>query len=142
MTEAIQGFEGVARLSTTCEYGPNPEVHDRRVRALLQMCQERRQISLKLDQCQFPVPEVEFCGCIINANGYRIDSSLVGSIATFPSPGNLPDLRSFMGLVNQVASFSADIAEALTPLRPLLKPGTDFVGNEMHSAPSSRSNAC
>ena len=132
MTEAIQGLEGVAKVvDDVLVYGPYREVHDRRVRALLQMCQVR-QISLKLDKCQFAVTEVEFCGYIINANGYRIDPSLVDSIAKFPPPENLTDLRLFMGLVNQVASFNADIADALTSLRPLLKPSNDFVWNEMH----------
>ncbi|XP_064077718.1 uncharacterized protein LOC135195391 [Macrobrachium nipponense] len=50
------------------------------------------------------------------------DKQKVSAIKDFPTPANLTDLRSFMGLVNQLAEFTPDISIAAQPLRPLMSP--------------------
>ncbi|XP_064098647.1 uncharacterized protein LOC135209800 [Macrobrachium nipponense] len=56
----------------------------------------------------------------------------VRAIAEFPKPQNITDLRSFMGLTNQLGSFSSAIAAAAQPLRDLLKPRNEWCWTPQH----------
>ncbi|ROT64574.1 hypothetical protein C7M84_017480 [Penaeus vannamei] len=47
-------------------------------------------------------------------------------------PSNITDLRSFMGLVNQLADFSPEIAATAQPLRPLMSPKRSFTWTPDH----------
>ena len=71
--------------------------------------------------------KVTFAGFELSRTGYSIDLSAVETIAKFPTPVSCTDLRSFYGLVNQIASSSNKIAELLAPLRPLLSTKNYFV---------------
>ncbi|XP_068239977.1 uncharacterized protein [Palaemon carinicauda] len=68
----------------------------------------------------------------INHEGYSVDSRKVRAIAEFPKPQNITDLRSFMGLTNQLESFSSAIAAAAQPLRDLLKPRNEWCWTPQH----------
>ncbi|XP_064091569.1 uncharacterized protein LOC135205137 [Macrobrachium nipponense] len=61
-----------------------------------------------------------------------VDSRKVRAIAEFPKPQNITDLRSFMGLTNQLGSFSSAIAAAAQPLRDLLKPRNEWCWTPQH----------
>ena len=63
---------------------------------------------------------------------YRPDPQLTRALSEFPTPSNLSELRGFVGLVNQVASFVDDVAGLLSPLRPLLSPRHEFLWEETH----------
>ena len=52
--------------------------------------------------------------------GYQVDPSITAAITLFPSPTTHTELRSFVGLVNQMTSGTNTIAELITPFRPLL----------------------
>jgi hypothetical protein len=64
--------------------------------------------------------EVRFVGMKISGDGVTADPDKVKAISDFPTPTNITDLRSFFGLVNQLGSFSQDVAARASPLRPLL----------------------
>ncbi|XP_068228046.1 uncharacterized protein [Palaemon carinicauda] len=82
--------------------------------------EERAEHAAALKIC-FAKRVVDFCGYKISSHGYTVDSRKVMAIADFPVPQNITDLRSFMGLVNQLGSFSSVIAREAQPLRDLLK---------------------
>ena len=63
-------------------------------------------------------------GLCLSPEGYHVDPSI---IADFPTPANRTDLRSFIGMVNQL---SATVATLLSPLRPLLRTRNEFVWSE------------
>ena len=50
----------------------------------------------------------------------------------FPAPKNLKDMRSFLGLANQLAAFVPDLAHTSAGLRPLLKKGNAWVWEKEH----------
>ncbi|ROT76681.1 hypothetical protein C7M84_004715 [Penaeus vannamei] len=56
----------------------------------------------------------------------------VAAIRDYPTPSNITDLRSFMGLVNQLADFSPEIAATAQPLRPLMSPKRSFTWTPDH----------
>ena len=51
---------------------------------------------------------------------------------THPTPSSRTDLRSFFGLVNQLASSTNELATVLAPLRPLLSTRNDFTWTPIH----------
>ena len=48
--------------------------------------------------------ELGFDGHIVSHNGIRPDDDKYKAIKEFPTPKNLKDLRSFLGLANQLAA--------------------------------------
>ena len=60
-------------------------------------------------------------GFEITPTSVRPSRKFLESILDFPTPANITDIRSWFGLVNQVAyAFAA--AERMLPFRALLKP--------------------
>ena len=61
----------------------------------------------------------------------RIQTDSVQS--QFPMPSCVTELRSFMGLINQLGDFTAGISTAADPLRELLKARNEFRWTETHT---------
>ena len=70
---------------------------------------------------------VKFAGFVVNETGSVPDPDKMASIRNFPSPKDITNLRSWMGLVNQFASFAPDLKHAMVPLQGLLKPKNAYV---------------
>lgn len=62
----------------------------------------------------------------MSRNGFAADPEKVRAIADFPSPVNVTDRRSFLGLVNHLAEFTPAIAWTADVLRPLMSPRVSF----------------
>ena len=71
--------------------------------------------------------DIAFAGHIISQDGIRHVDSKYRAIAEFPTPENVSQLRSFLGLANQLTAFVPDLAHMTATLRPLLKKGTAWV---------------
>jgi hypothetical protein len=91
----------------------------------LSTCREHG-ITLGREKLKFAVNRAEFAGCIVSDQGISADPNKVKAIADFPRPTNIRELRSFLGLVNQLGEFSAEIASKTGPLRPLLRPSLSY----------------
>ena len=50
----------------------------------------------------------------------------IDAIKDFPTPKSITDIRSWFGLVNQLANYS-QLREMMRPFRPFLSPKTPFV---------------
>jgi hypothetical protein len=75
--------------------------HVEKVREVLDRCREFG-ITLNPDKFSFACAEVTFVGYKISKAGIQADPEKVKAIQQFPEPSNHQDLRSFMGLVNQL----------------------------------------
>ena len=73
-----------------------------------------------------------FAGFKLMPFGYSVSDDIIEAIAQFWTPGSRTDLRSFCGLVNQLASCTNDIAKVLVPLRPLLSSWNEFLWTQVH----------
>ena len=94
----------------------------------LQLCGNNG-ITLNPSKFVFAQDNVEFAGFEITPTNVRPSRKFLESILDFPTPANITDIRSWFGLVNQVAyAFAA--AERMLPIRALLKPGTTFTWND------------
>ena len=99
---------------------------------LLKRCDDYN-ITLNPTKCQFAAETVDFCGFTVSSDGYTVDEKKVRAVKNFPQPCNITELRAFLGLVNQLGSFSDEIAAAAEPLRQLLKPRNAWLWTTVHT---------
>ena len=69
---------------------------------------------------------VAFAGYDISQEGIRPDPKRTDAIRKFPSPKDVTDVCSFLGLANQLGQFIPDLAMATMKIRQLLKKGVAF----------------
>ena len=84
----------------------------------ISLCAENG-IVFNKDKFVFAHPTVEFAGFEITKVGYRPPPRVLAAIEKFPTPMNITDIRSWFGLVNQVAYAFAQ-ARVMQPFRDLL----------------------
>ncbi|RVE46453.1 hypothetical protein evm_008920 [Chilo suppressalis] len=99
---------------------PTKELH---LQVLGRVFERLRQYGMKLkkNKCVFMVDEVKYLGFIISKDGIKTDPDKTRAIAKMPRPKDVPELRSFLGLVNFYAKFVKNISSLLAPLYELLK---------------------
>ena len=90
---------------------------------LLSAC-ERNGVTLNPDKFQFCQRAVNFVGYNVGWDKYLPSEDKLVAIKNFPMPDNpsISDIRSWFGLVNQLAPFVAT-APVMSPFRDLLKKG-------------------
>ena len=71
----------------------------------------------------FGADTVDFAGFTITPEGYKPTARLLSAIRDFPTPTNITGIRSWFGLVNQVAYAFAQ-SKVMAPFRDLLKTKT------------------
>ena len=119
---ALQGTKNCVKVvDDILIYDEDYVTHLQRIHEVLTRC---RKFGITLNKEKFVVAStsVNFCGYSLSKDGISADPGKVSAIRDFPTPSNLTDLRSFMGLVNQLADFTPDISAAAQPLRPSHEP--------------------
>ena len=105
--------------------------HIDRVRSVLERCRQHG-ITLRPEKFQFAQSRVKYCGYVISSEGKEVDPDKLAAIDKFPTPSNITDLRSFMGLVQQLGDFTPEIASEAETLRSLLQPRNVFNWTQTH----------
>lgn len=82
-------------------------------------------VILNPGKFQFSSREVNFAGFQINNHEVRPLPKYLETIATFPRPKNITDIRAWFGLVNQVSHYGRTTS-SMEPFKPLLSPRTPF----------------
>lgn len=129
---ALQGMTNLVKVvDDILLYDEDYLTHLHRVHEVLSRCRKHG-ITLNADKFTLAAPQVSFCGYVLSAEGIAADPEKIKAIIDFATPANLTDLRSFMGLVNQLAEFSPEISSVAQPLRPLMSPKHTFVWTPDH----------
>eukprot|EP00833_Pecoramyces_ruminatium_P008925 jgi/Orpsp1_1/1182957/evm.model.c7180000083281.1 len=110
-------------------YSKNKEEHIQHVRIVLQLL-IKNGLFAKLEKCEFHVKETTFLGFTVSINGLTMDKNKVKSVLEWPTPKNIKDLQSFLGLCNFYRKFIKNFADNMEPLRKLLKKDTKFIWND------------
>ena len=76
-------------------------------------------IVFNKEKFEFAKDVVEFAGFEITKDGFRPPARIIDAIKNFPKPEKVTDIRSWFGLVNQVA-YTFSQAEIMEPFRELL----------------------
>ena len=80
-------------------------------------------IRLKESKCQFLLPSVEYLGYRISGNGIQPTEEKLRAIRDAPTPRDLSQLKSFLGLLNYYGKFLPHLSSTLAPLYKMLSKG-------------------
>ena len=83
-------------------------------------CLENSGLRLKQQKCSFMLPSVDYLGHTISSEGLQPTKEKIRAITDAPTPTNVAQLRSFLGLVNYYGKFLPQLATTLAPLYSLL----------------------
>ncbi|GFY36496.1 hypothetical protein TNCV_27021 [Trichonephila clavipes] len=94
----------------------------------VQCCIELAVVILKLNskKCLFAAQEVKILGHLVSSNGVRPDPDKIKAVRNFPTPKNIHDIRSFLGLCSYFRRFIKGFCYLAEPLQSLLKSGVEF----------------
>ena len=121
-------IEGILRgIPKVCVYiddilvtGETEQEHLRTLDQVLTRLQDAG-LRLKREKCAFMLPSVEYLGHSISAEGVRPTKEKIRAIMEAPAPGNVSQLRSFLGLINYYGKFLPNLSSTLAPLYRLLQ---------------------
>jgi hypothetical protein len=82
-------------------------------------------ITFRKEKFRFAQYRISWVRYDIRQGGITIEEEKLKALSQFPKPTNVSELRSFIGLVEQLAA-------AKTPLRPLLSTKNSFLWTEDH----------
>ncbi len=120
VTEVTAGLKGVVcHMDDILIWGTTKEQHDERVHAGLQRA-EKAGVTLNLKKCEFVKKDVKFLGYIVSADGLKPDPDKTRAMQELKEPTNTTEVRSFLGMVNQLGKFIPNLAEKDKLLRDLL----------------------
>ena len=106
-------------------WAPTPVDLEERLRAVVQRCE---QLHITLSRSKFQIASsLNFAGCVVSSDGVRPDPSRISSLADFPVPRDQTEVRSFLGLCNQLAFFTPDYQHHTVSLRQLMGKGRPFL---------------
>ena len=78
-------------------------------------------LKLNKAKCSFLMPQVEYLCHIIDQYGQHPTEKKVKAIKEAPQPGNVNELRAFLGIINYYGKFMPNLATKLAPLYALLQ---------------------
>ena len=76
---------------------------------------------LKLSKCAFMLPSLEYLGHVISKDGIQPTETKKRAIVDAPTPKNVTELRSFLGMLTYYSKFLPKLATVLSPLYLLLQ---------------------
>ena len=94
----------VVYLDDILIFSKTPEEHEQHLDTVLQIL-EREGLYAKLKKCDFNKPEVLYLGHILSRDGIKVDPAKISCIKDWPTPKNVHELRSFLGLANYFRKF-------------------------------------
>ncbi len=85
----------------------------------------RNGIIISPQKFEFCAREIEFAGFLITETEVKPLPKYLDAVANFPRPTNITDVRSFFGLICQLAHY-AKLCDIMAPFKPFLSPKVRF----------------
>ncbi|XP_053278106.1 uncharacterized protein K02A2.6-like [Pleuronectes platessa] len=124
--QILSGLTGVqCYLDDLLITGKDEQEHLRNLDAALKRLEEYG-LRVRTDKCEFFQSSVEYLGPIIDGAGLHKAPSKVKAVEEAPSPQNVSQLRSFLGLLTYYAKFVPNLSNMLKPLHELLNKTTQW----------------
>ena len=126
MAAMLAGAEGVVCLmDDILVYCKDEEEHQKHLEAVMHKLKKAK-ITLNVDKCHFAKSTIKFLGQIVNQDGIQPDPEKVRAVTAMPPPTNVPEVRRFMGMVNQLSKFCPQLADKAKPINDLLSSKNDW----------------
>lgn len=106
-------------------YSATLEDHLGHLQQVLDIIQSH-QFSIKMSKCIFAQQQLEYLGHLVTANGVATEPSKIQAVVDWPTPGNIKQLRGFLGLTGYYRRFIRHYGMLSKPLTQLLKKGVQF----------------
>ncbi|XP_071921845.1 uncharacterized protein [Coffea arabica] len=99
---------------------------------LKKLFERLRKYNLKLNptKCAFGAPAGKLLGLIVSKKGIEIDPAKIKAIRDMPIPKSHKDVKSFLGKINFIGRFIAQLTSTCEPLFKLLKKNAPMDWNE------------
>ena len=101
-------------------FAPNLELHLKRLEEVFERFRSAG-LKIRADKCHLLQKEVNFLGYRINEEGIGTDPRKIEAVISWPTPINLKELRSFVGLCAYYRRFVKDFAGVAEPLHALTR---------------------
>ncbi|XP_071909528.1 uncharacterized protein [Coffea arabica] len=101
-------------------YSPTLETHLQHVTEVLDLLRQH-QLFAKQSKCCFAQTQMEYLGHIITAEGVQADPRKIEGMINWPRPGNMKQLKGFLGLTGYYRKFVRGYGSIAKPLTTLLK---------------------
>ena len=126
LSEKFADLSGVAVfIDNIIVFGKDEQDHNENLRRVLQRCLEIN-LTLNSDKCKFSQKTITVLGHQLSADGVAPDPQKVAALREMSPPKDVSGARRFLGYVNFMTKFSADIAEVSKPIRNLIKAHVPF----------------
>jgi Reverse transcriptase (RNA-dependent DNA polymerase)/RNase H-like domain found in reverse transcriptase/Integrase zinc binding domain/Chromo (CHRromatin Organisation MOdifier) domain len=107
-------------------YSKTAEEHHQHLQLVFDLLQQH-QYRAKLSKCTFGVAELKYLGFVVGQNGLKVDQDKTKVIDQWPTPTNLHELRSFLGLCNYFRKFVQGYSTLVLPLTNLTRATAPWV---------------
>ena len=126
MDTVLQGLPKViCYLDDILISGSTQQEHLDNLRQVLQRL-EQYGIRARRSKCAFMCEAVEYLGHRVDAEGLHTLDTKVTAVLEAPSPQDVQELRSFLGLIHYYGKFLPSLSTLLHPLNNLLKAGNKW----------------
>ena len=117
MAQILAGIPGVKNIQDDIIVSDRTqEAHDERLKLVFK-CLADRNITLRLDKCDFNKLTLTFYGFQFSKSGVSADPQKVAVIAAFDKPLNASEAWSLLGMTNYCARFIKSYANITEPIR-------------------------
>ncbi len=91
---------------------------------------EEAGLQTKLSKCDFLKSRIEFLGHAVDGEGIHTVDSKINAVKHFPTPQNVENVRSFLGLAGYSRAFVRNFASIASPLTRLIKKDVLFIWHD------------
>jgi hypothetical protein len=107
-------------------YSRSKEEHEEHLKLVLQVLREHK-LYAKLSKCDFFQRQVHYLGHVISEKGVAVDPDKIKAIIDWPTPRDVTDIRSFMGLAGYYRRFIKGFSKIGHPITSLQRKGVKFI---------------
>jgi hypothetical protein len=125
LNKFLDGFELVF-IEEIFVYSRSKEEHEEHLKLVLQVLREHKFYD-KLSKCDFFQRQVHYLGHVIYEKGVEVDHDNIQSIIVWPTPRDVTNIRSFMGLAGYYSRFIKIFSKIGHPINSLQRKGVKFI---------------